>query len=178
ENQTPIAMRLALFLKICTAVEVAHRSSVVHRDLKPGNILVTRDGEPKLLDFGIAKLVGNDMNPLEITALGQERLTPISASPEQAQGALVTKSSDIYALGVLLYEMLTGVKPHRFPTRNPSRDELVSVVCEQEPILPSMTVKGRSWKRALRGDLDAIVLCALQKKPARRYPSVADFAED
>jgi serine/threonine protein kinase/Tfp pilus assembly protein PilF len=178
ENQAPVAQRLALFLKICAAVEVAHRSSVVHRDLKPGNILVTREGEPKLLDFGIAKLIGNDMNPLELTALGQQRLTPISASPEQAQGELVTKSSDIYALGVLLYEMLTGVKPHRFLTRNPSREELVSVVCEQAPVLPSVAAKDRNLSRSLRGDLDAIMLCALQKEPARRYPSVADLAED
>lgn len=178
ENQEPIAARLALFLKICAAVEVAHRSSVVHRDLKPGNILVTREGEPKLLDFGIAKLIGNDMNPLELTALGQQRLTPVSASPEQAQGELVTKSSDIYALGVLLYEMLTGVRPHRFLTRNPSREELVSVVCEQEPVPPSVAAEDRSAKRSLRGNLDAIVLCALQKEPARRYLSVADFAEE
>jgi serine/threonine protein kinase/tetratricopeptide (TPR) repeat protein len=179
ENQAAtMAARLALFLKICAAVEVAHRNSVVHRDLKPGNILVTREGEPKLLDFGIAKLIGNDTNPLELTAVGQQRLTPISASPEQAQGELVTKSSDIYALGVLLYEMLTGVKPHRFRTRNPSRDELVSVVCEQAPVPPSMAAKDRGVSRSLRGDLEAIVLCALQKEPARRYSSVADFAED
>src|SRR6478752_523942 len=105
ENQLPVTERLALFLKVCAAVEVAHRKSVVHRDLKPNNILVDRDGEPKLLDFGIAKLVGDDVNPLELTALGHERLTPVSASPEQAQGALVTKASDIYSLGALLYEM-------------------------------------------------------------------------
>jgi serine/threonine protein kinase/tetratricopeptide (TPR) repeat protein len=178
ENREPIAARLALFLKICAAVEVAHRSSVVHRDLKPGNILVTREGEPKLLDFGIAKLVGNDMNPLELTALGQQRLTPVSASPEQAQGEVVTKSSDIYALGVMLYEMLTGVRPHRFVTRNPSREELVSVVCEQKPIPPSVVVNDRCTRRSLRGDLDAIVGCALEKEPARRYSSAADLAED
>jgi eukaryotic-like serine/threonine-protein kinase len=178
EKQAPVAARLLLFLKICAAVEFAHRSSVVHRDLKPGNILVTREEEPKLLDFGIAKLIGNDMNPLELTALGQQRFTPISASPEQAQGELVTKSSDIYALGVLLYEMLTGIKPHRFLTRNPSREELVSVVCEQAPVPPSVAAKDRGMSRSLRGDLDAIVLCALQKEPARRYSSAAEFAED
>lgn len=178
ENEQSISARLTLFLKICGAVEVAHRHSIVHRDLKPGNILVTREGEPKLLDFGIAKLIGNDMNPLELTALGQQRLTPISASPEQAQGEVVTKSSDVYALGVLLYEILTGVRPHRFLTRNPSREELVTVVCEQEAIPPSLAVKDRSTARALRGDLDAIVLCALQKEPSHRYPSATEFAED
>jgi serine/threonine protein kinase/tetratricopeptide (TPR) repeat protein len=178
EDNAPISARLTLFLKICGAVEVAHRNSIVHRDLKAGNILVTKEGEPKLLDFGIAKLIGNDMNPLERTALGQQRLTPISASPEQAQGETVTKSSDVYALGALLYEMLTGVRPHRFFTRNPSRQELVSVVCEQEPVPPSLATKDRRIARTLRGDLDAIVLYALQKDPSRRYPSAAEFAED
>ena len=177
-KQLAIADRLSLFLKICAAVEVAHRSSVVHRDLKPGNILVTAESEPKLLDFGIAKLIGNGMNSLEQTSLGQQRLTPISASPEQAQGEVVTTSTDVYALGVLLYEMLTGVRPHRFLTRDPSREELVAVVCEQEAIPPSLAVKDRSIARALRGDLDSIVLCALQKEPSRRYPSATEFAED
>src|SRR5205807_87805 len=116
-----------LFLKISAAVEAAHRNSVIHRDLKPNNILVNREGEPKLLDFGIAKVVGNNTNPLELTTLGQERLTPISASPEQAKGEPVTISSDIYGLGVVLYEVLTGVRPHRFLTSDPSREELVQV---------------------------------------------------
>ena len=178
ENQLSIPARLELFLKICAAVEVAHRHSIVHRDLKPSNILVNREGEPKLLDFGIAKLIGDDTNPLELTALGQERLTPISASPEQAQGEVVTKSSDIYALGTLLYEMLTGARPHRFPNRHPSRAELINVLCEQEPPLPSSLVSSPREKRSLRGNLDAILLRALKKDPSKRYPSATDFADD
>ncbi len=97
--QAPFVARLNLFLKISAAVEAAHRNSVIHRDLKPSNILVNREGEPKLLDFGIAKLSETSTNPLELTALGQERLTPVSASPEQAKGEPVTISSDIYGLG-------------------------------------------------------------------------------
>jgi eukaryotic-like serine/threonine-protein kinase len=178
ENGLSVKARVHLFLKICSAVEFAHRSSVVHRDLKSSNILVSHDGEPKLLDFGIAKLIGGRMNPLELTASGDQRLTPISASPEQAQGELVTISSDIYALGALLYELLSGCRPHRFSTRNPSRAELVSVLCEQEPALPSSVVGDVRTKRLLRGDMDAIILCALQKEPARRYLSVVDFAND
>ncbi len=178
EKQEGLAARLNLFLKIGAAVEAAHRNSVIHRDLKPNNILVSREGEPKLLDFGIAKVVGNNTNPVEITTLGQERLTPISASPEQAKGEPVTISSDIYGLGVVLYEMLTGVRPHRFLTSDPSREELVEVVCKQLPTLPSLVVKDRERQRQLRGDLDAILLRALQKDPTLRYPSVAEFAED
>lgn len=178
ENQAPLIARLNLFLKISGAVEAAHRSSIVHRDLKPTNILVNRDGEPKLLDFGIAKLIGNEPNALEQTALGQERLTPVSASPEQAQGEPVTISSDIYALGVVLYEMLTGARPHRFSTTDPSREELVHVICDQLPTLPSLAVRDRGRQRLLRGDLDAILLRALEKEPTRRYSSAAEFAED
>ena len=178
EKQEGLAARLNLFLKISAAVEAAHRNSVIHRDLKPNNILVNREGEPKLLDFGIAKVVGNNTNPVELTTFGQERLTPISASPEQAKGEPVTISSDIYGLGVVLYEMLTGVRPHRFLTSDPSREELVEVVCKQLPTLPSLVVKSRERQRQLRGDLDAILLRALQKEPTLRYPSVAEFAED
>ena len=178
EKQEGLAARLNLFLKIGAAVEAAHRNSVIQRDLKPNNILVSREGEPKLLDFGIAKVVGNNTNPVEITTLGQERLTPISASPEQAKGEPVTISSDIYGLGVVLYEMLTGARPHRFLTSDPSREELVEVVCKQLPTLPSLVVKSRERQRQLRGDLDAILLRALQKEPTLRYPSVAEFAED
>jgi serine/threonine protein kinase/tetratricopeptide (TPR) repeat protein len=178
EKHEALAERLNLFLKISAGVEAAHRNSVIHRDLKPSNILVNREGEPKLLDFGIAKVVGNNTNPLELTTLGRERLTPVSASPEQAKGEPVTISSDIYGLGVILYEMLTGVRPHRFLTSDPSREELVEVVCKQLPTLPSLVVKNREKQRQLRGDLDAILIRALQKEPALRYPSVAEFAED
>src|SRR6266404_2139304 len=178
EKAIGLTERLDLFLKVSAAVEAAHRNSVIHRDLKPNNILVNREGEPKLLDFGIAKVVGNNTNPLELTTLGRERLTPISASPEQAKGEPVTISSDIYGLGVVLYEMLTGVRPHRFLTSDPSREELVEVVCKQLPMLPSLVVKDRERQRQLRGDLDAILLRALQKEPTLRYSSVAEFAED
>jgi serine/threonine protein kinase/Flp pilus assembly protein TadD len=178
EKREALADRLNLFLKISAAVEAAHRNSVIHRDLKPNNILVNCEGEPKLLDFGIAKVVGNNKNPLELTSLGQERLTPISASPEQAKGEPVTISSDVYGLGLVLYEMLTGVRPHRFSTSDPSQEELIEVVCKQPPIPPSLVVKDRERHRQLRGDLDSILLRALQKDPALRYPSVAEFAED
>ncbi len=173
-----VEARLQLFLKICSAVEFAHGNSVVHRDLKPSNILVNRAGEPKLLDFGIAKFLCNEIDPLERTAPGHERLSPIAASPEQAAGAAVTKSSDVYALGALLYEMLTEMRPHRFPSRNPSQTELISVLFEQEPVLPSLAVKDQGRRRQIQGDLDAIVLKALQKEPTNRYPSVRSLAED
>jgi serine/threonine protein kinase/predicted Zn-dependent protease len=177
-NHEPVARRLTLFLRVCAAVEAAHHGSVVHRDLKSTNILVDREGEPKLLDFGIAKVVGSETNPLEITAFGQERLTPVSASPEQVRGEPITILSDIYALGAVLYEMLTGERPHRFPTDTPSPEQLRDVVCKQPPIPPSLVVKDRSKRLQLRGDLDAIVLMALQKDPAKRYESVFQFAED
>ena len=146
--------------------------------MKPSNILVNRAGEPKLLDFGIAKLLRTEVDPLELTAPGHERLSPIAASPEQAAGAAVTKSSDVYALGALLYEMLTGMRPHRFPNRHPSQKELISVLFEQQPVLPSLAVKDQGRRRQIQGDLDAIILKALQKEPTNRYPSVCSLAED
>ncbi len=170
--------RLALFLKICAAVEAAHHHSIVHRDLKPSNIVVNGEGEPKLLDFGIAKMFGSNTSALEATAFGKERLTPISASPEQARGEAITVASDVYALGVVLYEMLTGVRPHRFATGDPSRDELLQVVCEQRPIQPSLATSNPRNQRSLRGSVDAILLRALEKNPQRRYQSVAEFADD
>jgi eukaryotic-like serine/threonine-protein kinase len=176
ERNLSIRQRLALFLKICAAVEAAHRKRIVHRDLKRGNILVNEDGEPKLLDFGISKLL--EENPQAITETGQQRLTPISTSPEQARGEPVTTASDIYALGALLYEMLTGQTPHRFPSSRPGLDEVAKVVSEQVPILPSLAVKDPETQRALRGDLDAIILRAMRKDPAERYASVADFEQD
>jgi eukaryotic-like serine/threonine-protein kinase len=178
EKAIELTERLDLFLKVNAAVEAAHRNRVIHRDLKPNNILVNREGEPKLLDFGIAKVIGSQTNPLEITSFKQQRLTPMSASPEQVKGEPITVFSDIYALGVVLYEMLTGVRTHRFETSHPSDEELVDVVCNQLPILPSLAVKDRARQRQLRGDLDAILLRALQKDPSLRYLSVAEFAQD
>lgn len=178
QNCASIADRLNLFIKMSDAVAAAHRNSVIHCDLKPTNILVNRDGEPKLLDFGIAKLIGNPKSALELTALGQCRFTPISASPEQAKGERVTVASDVYALGAVLYELLTETRPLRFATLEPSRRDVVHAVCEQPPLPPSSVAKDRETQRALRGDLDAIVLRALQKDPASRYISVAHFTED
>ena len=170
--------RLDLFIKVSAAVEAAHHNSVIHRDLKPTNILVNHEGEPKLLDFGIAKVIGSQTNPLEITSFRQQRLTPMSASPEQVKGEPITIYSDIYALGVVLYEMLTGVRPHRFETSHPSDEELIEVVCNQLPSLPSLAVKDRERQRKLRGDLDAILVRALQKDPNLRYSSVGEFTQD
>ncbi|MGH8095206.1 MAG: protein kinase domain-containing protein [Chthoniobacterales bacterium] len=176
EHLLPLRERLALFRKTCAAVEVAHRKRIVHRDLKRSNILVNDQGEPKLLDFGIAKLL--EENPLALTTTGQQRLTPISASPEQLRGEEVTTASDIYALGALLYEILTGHTPHVFPTRHPGLNEVTRVVCEEDPALPSSVANETEMQRALRGDLDAIILRAMQKDPSSRYASVGDLTED
>ena len=178
QARAPISTRLELFLKICSAVEAAHANSVVHRDLKASNILVTAKGDVKLLDFGIAKVMLAAADPIESVASGSELFTPVSAAPEQARGETVTESTDVYALGVLLYEILSGCRPHRFPHRNPTFEELLTVLCEQEPHPPSTVVEDPAEQRRLRGDLDAIVLCALQKNPAKRYPSVRSFADD
>ncbi len=177
-NNEPVFRRLDLFLKVCAAVEAAHQCSVVHRDLKPTNILVDGKGEPKLLDFGIAKVIGSETNPLQLTAFRYNQLTPISAAPEQVQGEPVTISTDIYALGVVLYQMLTGARAHRFAEDTPSLEQLRDVVCKQQPVPPSQAVNDRSRSVQLQGDLDAIVLKALRKEPAERYGSVAQFAED
>ncbi|MEP6936812.1 MAG: FlgO family outer membrane protein [Chthoniobacterales bacterium] len=171
-HRLSIRDRLQLFLKICGAVEAAHQRLIVHRDLKPGNILVDKAGEPKLLDFGIAKLLAPGEDSLELTATGQERLTAICASPEQALGRPVTVASDIYALGALLYEMLTGEKPHQFSTPHPSRAELAQVIAEKDPTPPSDAVSDPAAKDELRGDVDQIVLRAMRKEPELRYQSI------
>ena len=168
--------RLELFLKICVAVEFAHRNLVVHRDIKPSNILVNAEGEPKLLDFGIAKLLARDAEAAQLTT--EAHLTPICASPEQAKGDPITIATDIYSLGALLYEMLSDQKPHRFSTTRPTREELALVVGEQVPPPPSAVASNAQTARLLRGDLDAIVLFAMQKEPGLRYATVADLAAD
>jgi len=178
EEQLPITGRLPLFLKVCAAVHFAHQNLIVHRDLKPGNILVTAEGEPKLLDFGIAKLLASGDDTIELTLTAERRFTPVCASPEQARGEPVTTASDVYALGALLYEMLADQPPHRFSSSHPSSEELARVIGEQEPALPSLASSERETRRLLRGDLDNIVLLALRKEPARRYASVSDLAED
>jgi len=163
--------RLRLFLEVTSAVAYAHRNLVVHRDLKPGNILVTEGGVPKLLDFGIAKLLTPDLEgDLTATLVAQRVLTPEYASPEQIRGEPVTTLSDVYSLGVVLFELLTGKRPLRVTSG--SLREMERVVGEEEPPLPS------SVKPGLSRDLDAIVLKAIRKAPEERYASVERFAED
>ena len=178
ERQPTLRQRLQLFLRICSAVQLAHQNLVVHRDLKPGNILVTADGEPKLLDFGIAKLLGTGGEAWEITVAGHDRLTPSCASPEQVRGEPVTTVSDVYSLGALLYELLTERPAHRFGEKEPTPTEVSRVVCDEEPVRPSAATVAPEMRRHLRGDLDTIVARALAKHPARRYSTAGNLADD
>lgn len=173
--------RLALFRTVAEAVQFAHTNLVVHRDLKPSNILVTADGQPRLLDFGIAKLlVPAALEPADTTTTDLHLLTPQYASPEQFLGQQITTATDVYGLGVLLYEVLTGVRP--FQAVSPA--ELPRAILEREPA-PSSSVAPPSGNNgpgvtrpAPDADLDAIVLMALRKEPGRRYASAAQMAED
>jgi serine/threonine protein kinase/tetratricopeptide (TPR) repeat protein len=178
ERALTLEERLRLFLKICGAVQFAHQNLIVHRDLKPANILVTVEGEPKLLDFGIAKLLEADESTLFVTMTEHQRLTPAYASPEQVRGEPITTVSDVYSLGTLLYEILSGQNAHKFSVPHPPPTELFRVVVQEEPVRPSSVVTDGTIARRLRGDLDNIILKALRKEPARRYSGVGSFTVD
>ena len=173
-----VSARLELFRKVSAAVQFAHQNLVVHRDLKPDNILVTAAGEPKLLDFGIAKLLASDEDAWAMTIPGEERLTPAYASPEQVRGESITTMSDVYSLGALLYKLLTDKSAHNFSAARPSATALQRVICQTEPQRPSLAVEEPERARALRGDLDNIVLRALAKAPERRYASAGHLGDD
>jgi eukaryotic-like serine/threonine-protein kinase len=204
-HRLSVVERLKLFVQICAAVHYAHQQFVIHRDIKPGNILVTGDNNPKLLDFGIAKILNEDslQDPLDNTATAMRLMTPVYASPEQARGELVTHASDQYSLGVLLYELLTGHRPYKL--RNQFPHEIAVIICEVQPEKPSLAIRrveevitqdgkealitpeqisyNRSTslaelERALAAGLDDIVMQALSKEIAQRYASVEKFAED
>jgi Tol biopolymer transport system component len=177
-NGLDVDQCLELFARVCDAVAHAHAKQIVHRDIKPTNILVTASGDPRLLDFGIAKLlVSDDAHEIPVVTRQSERiLTPEYASPEQIRGEPVVVASDVYCLGVLLYELLTGQRPFRRSER--TSHELARAVLDDDPTRPSEVVQRDTMRRQLKGDLDTIVLTAMSKEPSRRYASAAEMAED
>jgi eukaryotic-like serine/threonine-protein kinase len=199
QHDLPIRERLKLFLQVCAGVHYAHQHLIIHRDIKPGNILVTADGIPKLLDFGIAKIVesGQDADRTETTLTSFRILTPRYASPEQIKGEAMTIATDVYSLGVVMYELLAGRSPYEFV--NGSTQEFSQEICEREPQKLSLAalrspeggdentgnrsgtireISPEKVSKQLRGDIDNIVLMALRKEPSRRYASANDLQED
>ncbi|MEO6393456.1 MAG: protein kinase, partial [Pyrinomonadaceae bacterium] len=179
DQQLDLNARLHLFLDVCGAVAYAHRNLIVHRDLKPNNILVSSEGAPKLLDFGLAKLLDGDLtSDVAETQTGFRALTPAYASPEQFTGEAITTASDIYSLGTVFYELLTNERPFNFEGKN--LEQIIRSISGSQPPLPS-SVKQQDPKAPaakLAGDLDNIALKALRKEPERRYQSAEQFADD
>jgi len=203
-HRVSIRGRLSLFCTVCAAVQHAHRHMVIHRDLKPANILITHDGVPQLLDFGIAKLLDPEyFQTSVVTTMDRRPMTPEYASPEQVRGEPVSNTTDIYSLGVLLYELLTGHRPYRATLS--CWQEIERLVCQEEPPRPSTTVNRggeevssgttsaavtpelvslarhttpEELRRCLQGDLDRIVMMALRKEPQRRYASADELSDD
>ena len=189
EERLGLRERIELFRSVCHAVQYAHQNLVVHRDLKPSNIVVGHDGSVKLLDFGIAKLLSEDHEPALLTRSGVRVMTPRFAAPEQIRGEPVTTATDVYSLGVLLFELLTGTSPYRRPDSD--RRSVEQAVLEEEPSRPSLAL-GRTGaqaalarrstpealRRTLGGDLDNIVLKAMEKEPVRRFQSARQLEED
>ncbi|HEY9023433.1 MAG TPA: serine/threonine-protein kinase, partial [Burkholderiaceae bacterium] len=172
--------RVRLFRSVCQVVHYAHQKRVVHRDLKADNILVRHDGVVKLVDFGIAKRIGpGAAEPVTRTATAQRAMTLVYSSPEQVRGGEITPASDIYSLGVVLYRLLTNASPYPAAATD-SPYELTRAICDTEPVPPSAvaSTEPESVRRRLRGDLDAVVMMALRKDPARRYATAEAMSED
>lgn len=178
EQGLDVGRRLEIFREICAAVSYAHERGIIHRDLKPTNILVTRDGTPKLLDFGIAKILDSELihDSAQPTSPFLVQMTPDYASPEQVRNEPITPASDIYSLGILLYEILAGERPYKLSGR-PHR-EMAAVVCDEPVQPPSEKARSRGTRCVIDEPLESIILKALEKRPADRYSSVEDLSGD